>query len=571
MRGLGAKSRTPTGRPTARSADSAVNLPKESHTLPKEIALMPPVVLCFHPAKAPPVPTRNNPPRLPTRSLGWWLIPVLLCGLFHVTILPWTPQFALSNDANYYLGGASGLVHGLGYRIEPYLDLPSVSQYPPLHSTWLALFWRLGGEYPENIPWLTAGMELLSIGFLSALALGLRRAGIPWWLGSLFMVAMGTSVVLFHLTSQALSDLPFALAMAGLFAYIGPTPEIGARRPAWWVGIGIGAGILLLYRSAGLAVPVALGLVWLAAWRTLPWQGAIAFAAPMAGALLIKKLTAGTAGNYGGYFSARFLELGGPHGYLRLVVENVTTHLTGQGWVEALLNVPNRIQFAQFLNGNPGRSVVHALILLTGLSLNGVITLGAWTSRRQVLTQVIIVVAAVYLSVICIWPFDLGTRAIVPLLAPVLVLFWRGFQALPGHQPHWNAALGLFLALNVAGNVAVTRKEADAIRRIGAQDAQDALDAAAWLKPRLHPGEWVAANRDVPILYLRHALGQRLLACMTPEVLPWAFYDIPPALQGNRRATYAVLDRNTPMTYGKTTLTEEITFRRLRICRVPPL
>ena len=531
---------------------------------------MPSGVLCFHPAKAPPVPTLNNPPYPPDRSLGWWLVPVLLCGLFHVTLLPWTSQFALINDANYYLGGASGLAHGLGYRVEPYLDLPSVSQYPPLHSTWLALFWRLGGDYPENIPWLTAGMEVLSIGFLLALALGLRRSGVPYWLGSLCIAAIGTSVVLFHLTSQALSDLPFALAMAGVFAYAGPTPEAGARRPAWWFGMGIGAGVLLLYRSAGLAVPLALGLVWLVAWRRLPFKGALACGAPVAAALLVKKLASGASGNYGGYFSARLVELGGLHGYLRLVADNVITHLTGQGWIESLLNVPHRIQFAQFLSGNGGRPVVHLLILLTGLALNAIIALGVWTTRRQVLTQVLVLMGAVYLSVICIWPFGLGTRAIVPLLAPALVLFWHGFRALPGHQPHWNAALGLFLALNVAGNVALTRKEAEAIRRIGAEDAQDALDAAAWLKPRLRPGELVAANRDVPILHLRHALGQRLLACLTPEVLPWAFYDIPPALQGNRRATYAVIDRYIPLTYGRTTMIEEITFRRLRVCRVPP-
>ena len=497
---------------------------------------------------------------------------MLLCGLFHAAILPWTTEFALNNDANYYLGGASGLVHGLGYRVEPYLDLPAVSQYPPLHSVWLALFWRLGGDYPQNIPWFIGSMEILSLGFLLALALGLRRAGVPWWLGTLGILLLGTSVVLLHLTSQALSDLPFAFLMALLFAYVGPSPEASARRPMWWLGVGLVAGLLLLYRSAGLAVILGIAVVWLAGWRRLPWRGVLAFAAPVAGAMLVKKLASGASGSYGGYFSARLIELGGVPGYLRFVADNAFTHATGQCWIEVLFNVPSRIQFAPLVARGPtgAVAVAHWLVILAGLAVNACIVLGAWTERRRGLTRVLLPVVAAYLSVICLWPFDLGARAIVPLIAPALVFAWRGFQALPGHRPHWNAALGLFLALNVAGNLGLTAKESNAIRRAGSDDARDAIDAAAWLKTHLQPGEWVAANRDAPLLHLRYALGQRLLACMTPEMLPWAFYDIPPALQGNRRATFAVVSPATPLIYGKTTLKVEVTFRRLRILRVPP-
>ena len=146
-------------------------------------------------------------PRPSIRSTGWWLIPVLLAGLFHAITLPFESELALQNDANFYLGGAASLAAGTGYRVEPYLDLPSVSQYPPLQSAWLALFWNLGGGFPGNIPWMIGAMEGVSLAMLALLGICLRREGIPPRIGAAFVLLAGTSLILLNLTFLLFSDL----------------------------------------------------------------------------------------------------------------------------------------------------------------------------------------------------------------------------------------------------------------------------------------------------------------------------------------------------------------------------
>jgi hypothetical protein len=59
---------------------------------------------------------------------------LLLCAVLFF-ILP--ANLAFRSDQNIYLGGATGLVAGHGYRLEPYIGIPPVGIYPPGYSVWL--------------------------------------------------------------------------------------------------------------------------------------------------------------------------------------------------------------------------------------------------------------------------------------------------------------------------------------------------------------------------------------------------------------------------------------------------
>ncbi len=515
-------------------------------------------------------------PRLTNRPFFWWLIPVILAGIFHSIILPFESELALQNDANFYLGGAASLAAGSGYHVEPYLDLPSVSQYPPLQSAWLAVFWKLGGGFPGNIPWLIGAMEVVSLAMLTLLALCLKREGIPFGIGAAFILVVGTSFVLLNMTFLLFSDLTFALLGIALIAWIGPDPEPRLRNSRWWCGIGILVALLMLCRSAGLAPLVGIGIVWIYRrfrFRDLPWRTGIAFLAPVAAALLIKRWATGASGSYGDYFSARIIELGGWPDYLRFVIGNIADQLGGRFWVDDWFNVPSRLPLAKRVVESPLAPFVNLAVQLLGCSITFLIFYAAWVQRKSGVLRATVLVAAIYFALICIWPFRLGTRAILPWTPIAMILVWRGIQSLPAPSAaRWllTPSLLVFLSLNVAGNVVMSLGEAKFIRTIYRGQAAEIREIARWLGATLRPGELVCAGRDVPVNHLRHHLGQRLLACPTPYMKVGAFYDIPPALQGNRTATYWVTVAGSDPSYGNAELRIEKEFGHFVVVRVVP-
>jgi hypothetical protein len=206
-----------------------------------------------------------------------------------------------------------------------------------------------------------------------------------------------------------------------------------------------------------------------------------------------------------------------------------------------------------------------------GFSIMALMAVGAWTQRKRGVLRATGLVAGIYFGLICIWPFRLGARAILPWTPVAIVLFWHGIQTLPIRPTRrWILAPALqgFLSLNVAGNVFMSLSEAQFNRTIYRGQAAEIREIARWLRAGLQPGELVSAGRDVPVNHLRHHLGQRLLANPTPFMKAGAFYDIPPALQGNRTATYVVTIPGSPLTSGDTELKVEKEFGHFVLLRV---
>lgn len=506
-------------------------------------------------------------------STALWILPILLSGLFHLLCLPWGGDLACKNDGNFYLGGAASFSRGLGYRLEPYLDLPSVSQYPPLHSAWLSLFWKFGGGFPGNLPWLLASTELISLLMLAAFAWCIRREGLPLRWGFPLILLLGTSSVTYSLTVMLFSDLTFALLGMALFLWAGGMNGRSKHSTGWWFVSGVILALLLLCRSAGLAFVVGTGLLWMYQFRTHGWRAGVAWVLPVLAAFAIKKLCAGPTGNYSDYFHSRIIELGGVRSYLAFVAASIIDHLSGRFWIEGFLNVPSRIEYASFIAGTPLAGLVRVGIGVAGSFLSLLMVLGIWSQWHRGMMRATLGVLLVYFALILAWPYPLGTRCLLPLAPLYVVLIWHGLQVLPipGSQARiaGRGMLGL-MVLNIAGNTALTYKQSAASRIIWAEELQDMRFAATWLQYRVKPGEWVSATRDVPLLHLRHYFGQRLLAAPTPAQHPGWYYDVPPSTQGNRTATYAVVAFPSRLAFDDYDLRIEQPLKHFALCRVIP-
>ena len=500
------------------------------------------------------------------------MLPVLLVGACLWFLLP--REVAYQNDANFYLGGASALAQGLGYRVEPYLDLPPMSQYPPLHSACLSLIWRLGGGLPGCSPWLVLAVAGESLAALALLAAILRREGVPAWFGGLCVLLVGTSVAWLDLTALLFSDVPFALFAYALVWFAGGEPEKFQGRPRWWLGVGVLLGLLLLTRSAGIAPVLGLAAVWLYGRQSRRLATAVALVVPLGLAFLVKWLASAKEGTYGGYFSARIIELGGWGGYVKEQLGTVGSYLDGRCWVEALFSAPFRLRFYPGSLGPVPGGLLLAVSAALGLLLMALMARGAWAQRHRPLTRAALWVLLLYFGILFVWPFQIGTRGVLAVLPLTLVWLWQGISdvaSLAGrNRKRLLAAVAVFLALNVVGNVEVSRRES----RQFAQDAERELaglrELADWLRQRPGPESLVCATREVPVNHLRYFLGRRLLANPTPEILRGSFYDVPPALQGNRTADYVVVRKGASLTYGSRVFQVEQEFGPFLLCRVGP-
>ena len=498
----------------------------------------------------------------------WWFLPVILSGLIHWWLLPRQPVFL--NDANFYLGGAISLVEGTGYRMEPYLGLPAISSYPPLHSAWLALFVWWGGGFPASSPWLVAGMEILALGSLTFLALGLRREGLPLWFGGLCVLLLGTSVVWLVLTSLLFSDVAFTMLGAAIFWWTGHKPAGSTGRVSWWFVLGSVLGLMVLERSAGIALIGGVSLLWLLDRDARSVRQGLTFFVPLAVAMWVKYSATGDTGTYGSYFWSRFEELGGWKGYAGQVMENTWDYVNGRCWTDGLLNAvfrvsgwaENRGAFAQ------GLSLVSEIIALAVTSL---ILLGAWRQRGRSLTRAALVVLLPYGAMLALWPFGLGARSVLVALPMVLVWLWHGLDSLPfapGKKRWVRAAVGVFLVVNVAGNFELTRRESRNMVKVGSRELDDIRALADWLRKTAPPEVFVSASRDIPVNHLRQYLGRRLLNYPTPEVSPDRFYDVLPSAQGDHITDYAVFRTGAFLTYGKHKLKIEREFGAFMVCSV---
>jgi hypothetical protein len=188
------------------------------------------------------------------------------------------------DDAIYVLV-AKGIAEGQGYVYPQLPGMPPAIHYPPVWPGLLALVWKLGPAFPDNIGLLKAINPLmLALAAAGGTVVARRLFGLPAWAAAVAVLAATMSIPMHVLTNVLLSEPIFiALLFPTMLAAERLRVEGGWR---WAVAAGLLAGLLVLTRTIAGAFVGATGLVLLLdrRWRELviysllvvlilaPWQ-----------------------------------------------------------------------------------------------------------------------------------------------------------------------------------------------------------------------------------------------------------------------------------------------------------
>ena len=214
-------------------------------------------------------------------------------------------------DDGLYTILAKSLATGQGYRFLNLPGMPAAVHYPPGYPLMLALFWKIAPAFPANLVWF----KLLNVVLLGVIAWVTCRYAVRVLMlspGTAFLgTLLGTVTIPILVLTNMLVSEPFFLALLIPALILGEEmarhePE---RREAVWLGFLSGAVVMV--RSIGVMLIIAVVVVWLAkrARRAVAWYlGAALFV--MSPWLLYSALHAhdvppvlqGAYGSYTGWF-----------------------------------------------------------------------------------------------------------------------------------------------------------------------------------------------------------------------------------------------------------------------------
>ncbi len=407
------------------------------------------------------------------------------------------------HDDGIYVVNAKALAEGDGYRLTNLPGEPPQTKYPPLYASALALLWKLGPAFPDNLPLLQGFSLLCGCAFLASAFLYLVRfshasRGVAFSAGAL--CAVHPSFVFFCVVTM--SEMFFALLLVAMLWWL----ESALRRPETPRMTDFLGGLLLalpfLCRSIGLLfIPLGLLLLWQRGrrWR---WASVGALAAVLPWLLwslaaareCAKDPVQGYYTDYLGWWSAH-----GIPALSKVVGHNLvlTTTSIGSGVIGGLSS--------PLLSG--GRPMVW-LALTAPLGLIALSVLGHDIRKGRALATIL----AAYLVLVCAWPWA-PQRFVMPILPFLAVYLLRGLM-LPGKLPAFERAwphvarlgLALFLGAGIveqAGVIRLRHQEDTPTPEQGSRlhswpRMRRTLD---WLQANSHPDDVIAAGAD-PAIYL---------------------------------------------------------------------
>lgn len=318
------------------------------------------------------------------------------------------------DDALYHIVSRA-LAEGKGYRITSLPDAPFETKYPPLLIWMLAAIWRIDPRFPENLKLVTALQWAMIPPFLWLSLAWFRRlglSGLQAWIG-VTLLAVGPYTLVFGaaITTEVLFG---ALLLASLML----CEEARVRETGWpWAAAaGCLAGLGYLTRTAGLAVMVALPLMFLL-WKKRRDAAAFALATlPAAvGWTLWTRLHQTSASDMMTLYNTNYLryELLNVHlADLGLVVWKNSGHLLyGMGALAFPLDLDSFVW--QLVR------MTVAVALLRGLSRH-------W---RNPVLQPYIVIALLTAAELLVWHYPPNLR----LMYPLIPLFAAGLIWEAGH------------------------------------------------------------------------------------------------------------------------------------------
>ncbi len=313
------------------------------------------------------------------------------------------------DDAIYVLV-AKGIAEGHGYVYPQLPGMPPAIHYPPVWPGLLALVWKLGPAFPNNLGLLKAINPLmLALAAAGGTVVARRLFGLPAWAAALAILAATLSVPMHVLTNVLLSE-PIFIAL--FFPAIYGASRLHAEG-GWRLAVAAGAlaGVLVLTRTIAGAFVAGTGLVLLLdrRWRELVIYSVVVIALLAPWQYFVWKHSPGfpdeLRGSYGPYLEwlADGYREGGLPFLQAVVLKNVTDTWR---FVGAILT-PR-------LADTPLRPLATALALLATAA-------GIAGSLRRPATRILTLGMIGYLGIVLVWPFQVDR--FIWAVWPLLLLF----------------------------------------------------------------------------------------------------------------------------------------------------
>ena len=400
-------------------------------------------------------------------------------------------------DDGVYLIGAKSLATGMGYRFLHLPGAPPAIHYPPAWPALLAIIWKLSPSFPDNVVlFKLVNPLLLAVGAALACRYGTRRFGVPPLVAAAATVVFAAALPVMVVAGALFSEPFFFVMLMVALALADRAVDRGGWRLA--AEAGVAAGVLVLVRSAGIAiVPALVAALFLARRRReaavaaaaavvviAPWQLWIAVHA--------RDLAAAYRGNYGPY--------------LDWVLGMYRERGPAFVFVVARMNLLAIMRSAGISLFPFGPREIRPLLVTLVLVVSAVAVIRA---RRRATTALCFILF--YCAMVFAWPYtpDRFVWAIWPLLGLLLasgaVECWR----IGAHHPAvpsvrvtsaFACAIGVFA---IGGHAAYSVRGAsrhwwDSAAR---SNADALLPVAEWINANTRPDDVIAVDGE-PFIYL---------------------------------------------------------------------
>jgi hypothetical protein len=437
---------------------------------------------------------------------------LLILTAFHVYFQPKEPLH--TTDSLFYLAGAKSLAEGNGYRMVLYEGAPNIGLYPPLQSFYLSLFWRVNGQFPENVPLLNGAMLLLLLTFVTVLYFALLRFGFPLWGAVTVPLCFAIQPGAFWSILGCFSDLLFAV-LSSVLALI----WLGSRRSQThlrWALTGLVLALLFLTRTAAAAVVLGAVLVsFVHTVRTKAWRPFLYCAGPACLAVIFWISFPKETADYSTYFKLADLK-SGETGFLnyafscgRRVIDYSSTHLIGSlglGLPElAAAIIPGSATWETVSSGTIGLFAAAAM---------GVCIIG-YARHSSGKVRAIGGILLLYCAQLIFWPFDIGARGIIPLLPFICFGFHHGLAFLPQtYRRPLQLAITFSLLLGILPSAFLVSSYVT--KWANEKRPREIMDVSVWAKQHIPEGSHVATSEDwfqsdFPMMHFVEVSGHQIV------------------------------------------------------------
>jgi hypothetical protein len=486
-------------------------------------------------------------PSRPTPAFAWGLIAVTGLLVLIIYLLRVDHAAGLTIDDGWYLLFAQAIARGDGFTLISSPIPALLPTYPPAWPALMSLVFLWAPDVPANVPLL----KLLSIAAMLAIVpIGWRyfqqRGMSSTMAAGVTLAVVMTPAFVFLATSTLMSECVFTLAMlAGTFTADRsmidspatlPTrathPTNATRATITTIAAGALAAAAVLIRSAGLPLPIAIGV--LLVWRRR-WRQALLFAATCAVCLApwwwytathgaSKEQRVAHGGSQAWTYSEQFwMRRAGDPSSGTVTVRDLPARVRDQlvdvfGRAIGGIVLPTLYRSAQesgqeVVAVGGGLPVRDGAVMPAGMgsatgtmivsSLLGIIALigyvRAW--RRGATAAEILVPLSLLLTVT--WPFW-AFRFVLPLAPFFYVYLVNGLEVLAGEARRASVvriALACVIALNL-GDHALYITQSSAAPQEWVKDSRDADALFEWMRTHLKEPGYVASDNPA-LVYLR--------------------------------------------------------------------